>query len=246
MRMTTSIISLMLIVSHLAVAEGTPATRQYKALIEEYEQEGGARTFAKWFLELAERHPQDPAAADSLLWVVKNVRGRRDTSRALELLVNHHINSVRLGPACVNIARSRSVAAKKLLRAVLEQSPHGAARAQACYHLAGLLDVEASIIDHLKEQPEMAPRVLQYYGKEYTEHLSSLDPVQLAKQREQVYERMLASFPDVEIQDSTMGQIAERTLFAIRHLVVGRVAPDIEGEDIFGHKFKLATTRAKS
>lgn len=245
MRVITFTTLLLLIVSRLTAAEDTPAAKQYKALLEQYEQEGGTRTFAKRFLELAEEHPKDPAAADALLWVVKNVRGRRDTTRALEGLAKHHLSREKLGAACIEVARSRSVAAEKLLRAVLEQSPHKNVQAQACYHLAGLLDGEASILDQLKERPELAERVLQYYGKVYGEHLSSLDPVRLAKQRERTYERMLKSFPDVEIQGSTMGARAEKELFAIRHLSVGRLAPEIEGEDVLGNEFKLSDYRGK-
>ena len=247
MRATTSIIIIiiMLFVPQAAVAEATPAVKQYKALLDEFEQEGGARTFAKRFLNLAEEHQKDPAAVDALLWVVKNVRGRHETTRALDLLTKRHVNSEKVGPACANIARSRSVAAEKMLHAVLEQNPNRAARVQACFYLALLLDSEASVVDQLKQQPELTPRVFQYYGKEYGKHLSSLDSVQLAKQREEVYERMLKSFAEVEVQGSTMGKIAEQTLFAIRHLAVGRHAPEINGEDIFGREFKLSDYRGK-
>ena len=245
MRATTALISLMLIVPQAAAAQATPAAKQYKALLDEFDQEGGPRLFAKRFLNIAEDYQKDPAAVDALLWVVKNVRGRRETTRALDLLAKRHVNSEKVGPACANIARSRSVAAEKMLRAVLERSPKRAARVQACFYLALLLDSEARVVDQLKQQPELAPRVLQYYGKEYGKHLSSLDSVQLAKQREEVYERMLKSFAEVEVQGGTMGKIAEQTLFAIRHLAVGRHAPEIKGEDISGREFKLSDYRGK-
>jgi hypothetical protein len=54
---------------------------------------------------------------------------------------------------------------------------------------------------------------------------------------------MLASFADVPILDQTMGQYAEQALFQIRHLSVGKVAPEIEGEDIHGVAFKLSDYR---
>ena len=86
---------------------------------------------------------------------------------------------------------------------------------------------------------------MQYYGKDYGKHLASLDPEKLAMQREQVYVAMLKSFPDVAAQNTTLGEVARRALFGIRHLSVGRVAPEIEGEDIFGRKFKLSDYRGK-
>ncbi|MBI2481622.1 MAG: redoxin domain-containing protein [Planctomycetia bacterium] len=229
----------------LAEDSPSPAAKQFTALVDEYENEGGATIFAKRFLALAEDHPQDPAGAEAMLWVVENVRGRSETTKALELMQANHLDSERLGSACGNIARSRSLAAEKLLRALLEKSPHAEVKAQACYYLALLLDSEAVVIDQLRAEPDLAPRVLQYYGKDYGEHLASLNADELARQREQVYETMLNSFPDVTAQDTPLGKVAERALFGIRQLSVGRIAPEIEGEDIHGDKFKLSDFRGK-
>ena len=245
MRMTISLIALLLMVSQTIAAEDIPAAKQYQALLDEYEQEGGARIFAKRFLKLAQQHRQHPAGAAALLWVVKNVRGKPDTTRALDLLAKHHINSELLGPACETIAGSRSIAAEKLLRAASENNPHLQVRAQAYYYLAALLDLEASLVEQLRAQPELASRVLQYYGKEYGTHLSSLEPGSLAQQRELVYQRILESFPNVQMQDGRMGEIAEKMLFQIRHLSIGKVAPEISGEDIHGRNFKLGDYRGK-
>ncbi|MDA1051336.1 MAG: redoxin domain-containing protein [Planctomycetota bacterium] len=223
----------------------SPASKQFKVLVDQYEQEGGATVFAKRFLALAEEHPKDPAAADALLWIVENVRGRSETTKALELLTANHVDSEKLGSACGDIARSRSLAAEKLLRALLDKGPHDDVKAQACYYLALLLDSEAIVVDQLRAAPDLAPRVVQYYGKDYGKHLASLKPDELAKLREQAYETMLKSFPDVTAQDTTLGKVAERALFAIRHLSVGRVAPEIEGEDVFGKPMKLSDYRGK-
>lgn len=245
MRTSATLIVLMFIAAPSYCDEKAPVAKQYNALLEQFEQEGGTRVFAKQFLALAEQHPQDPAAVDALLWVVKRVRGKSDTTRALELLRKHHINSEKLETACEDIANSRSVAAEKLLRAALDTNPHQAVRAQACYYLAALLNRETDLVEQLRAEPDLAPRVLQYYGKEYGTHLSSHDLAVLNKRREQVYTRMRKSFPDVKIQDTTMGKIAEQELFAIRHLSVGRPAPEIVGEDIHGKQFKLSDYRGK-
>ena len=39
--------------------------------------------------------------------------------------------------------------------------------------------------------------------------------------------------------------MAKRELFELRNLVIGKAAPDIEGEDIDGKKFKLSDYRGK-
>lgn len=221
----------------------TSAAKAYRALVKEYDEEGGARLFAKRFIKLAEQHPRDPVATDALLWVVKNVRGRPDTTRALRLLASDHVESSKLAPMFKDIAGSRSLAAEGLLRAVLAKSSDKHNRGQAAYYLAALLDLEASLVQQLQAQPELAPSVRRYYGKEYGEHLLSRDLSELAKQRELVYERIQKSFSDVELQDTTLGTIADKMLFQIRHLSVGRVAPDIVGEDILGKDLKLSHFR---
>ena len=187
----------------------------------------------------------NPAAVDALLWIVENVRGRADTDSALKLLADKHTQSEKLAEGCFDIARSRSAKAEPLLRALLETSPHESVQAHACYYLAVLLEIEANIVEQLKAAPELAPRLLQYYGKQYGPHLASLDGAKLEAERELVYQRMIKSFAEVEIEDAKLGEVAKRRLFRIRHLSVGKVAPDIQGEDIAGEPLKLSDYRGK-
>jgi cytochrome c peroxidase len=228
-----------------AEQDGPSPADQYRKLIDEYDAGAEPRELAEKFLELADKHPKDPVAVDALVWVLTKLRNRPDATRALEILARDHLQSEKLAAACPQIARVPSLAAEKLLRAVLEKSPHDDARAQACLHLAYFLDQQATVLDQVQKQPELADRILQYYGKEYGQHLKSLTRDKLDKEREQVYERLLKSFADVPTRDSTMGEIATKSLFKIRHLSIGRVAPEIEGEDNFGERFKLSDYRGK-
>ena len=247
LRITTAILSLSLLVSAAAAVEdqSTAANKEFKSLVNEYEEAGGAGIFAKRFLKLAEKHRQDPVAMDALLWVISKVPNRPESTQALRQLAKHHLDSEQLAEACASIVRVRSTAAEDLLRVALEKSPHKTVRAQACLHLAALLEAQASVIDQLKQQPELAPRVLQYYGQEYGKYLATRDADKLSEQREQVYERMLETFPDVKVQDIALGDVAEKALFRIRHLSVGKLAPETKGEDIHGQEFKLSDYRGR-
>lgn len=228
----------------LADDAGTPAQR-FQRLVEEHEGGSEPRELAVKFFELAEQFPQDPVAVDALDWVLKKLRNRPEGARALDRLAANHLESARLAAAFPQVARAPSLAAEKLLQAALEKSPHHAVRAQACLHLAQLLDQQATVVQQLKKQPESADQVLGYYGQEYGRYLAALDPKQLDKSREQVYERMLKSFSDVTSRDSTLGELAEKQLFQIRHLSIGRIAPEIQGEDIFGKELRLSQYRGK-
>ena len=58
--------------------------------------------------------------------------------------------------------------------------------------------------------------------------------------------RATRDYGDVKLPDGeTVAEKAEPELFGIRHLSVGKVAPDIEGEDQDGVKFKLSDYRGK-
>ena len=245
MRFALIILATLLLVPRLAAGDESEAAKQYAMLLAEFETEGGVRPFAKRFLAFAEQHVGDPAAADALLWVVDNVRGRAETSQAIALLKTHHIGSPKMGAGSQMLASARTVGAETLLRAIIDHNDNKQIQAQACYGLAQLLDREADIIEQLRANPELAPRVLQYYGKEYGDHLASLKPATLAEQREALYEKMLASYADIELENQKLGNVATTALFALRHLAVGKVAPEIQGIDLNGVNFKLSDYRGK-
>ncbi len=221
------------------------AADQYQRLMDEYDDGAEAQELAPRFFDLANQHSDDAAAIDALVWILTKLRTRPEATRALEMLAKDHVEREEMAAASSRIARTPSLAAEPLLRTLLEKSPHDEVRVQACVHLALLLDQQASVVDQLQQAPELADRVLQYYGAEYGAYLKSLERDALSKKREQVYERMLKSFAEVSMPEGTLGEIAEKALFQIRHLSIGRVAPEIAGEDIFGKPFKLSDYRGK-
>jgi len=222
----------------------SPATA-YQKLLDEYEAGTKAIELGPKFLELAERHADDPVAVDALVWVVTKLRNRPEATRALQVLERDQLHNERFSAACRQVARSPALTSEKLLRTAMEKSRNEKVRGEACRQLAFLLDQEASVVEQLKKEPDDAARVLQYYGAEYGKHLKSLDRAQLDKKREQHFELMLKSFADVSTPDGTLGDVAKKALFRIRHLSIGRVAPEIAGEDIFGKTFKLSEHRGK-
>ena len=66
-----------------------------------------------------------------------------------------------------------------------------------------------------------------------------------AEQVEALFERAAGEFADVPFRRGTVGEAAELELYALRHLSVGQPAPDIEGPDQDGVRFKLSDYRGK-
>lgn len=68
----------------------------------------------------------------------------------------------------------------------------------------------------------------------------------LRQEAEKLFERAADKFADVKSGfRGTVGSIAKRELFDLRNLSVGKPAPDVEGEDQDGQKFKLSDYKGK-
>ena len=226
-------------------AKTNSPAEEYKVLLDEYEEVGGAKQFAARFLELAQKYPKDPVAVDALVWILTKRRSQPEAKRALELLGKHHLKSPALESACRSIARVPATEAETLLRRALGKSPHTAVRGQACYYLAYLLERQSSVVDQLTANPDLTERVLQYYGKEYGKHLMTLSHAKLNGKLEKVYAMIAKSYADVEVGAEKIGDFALAALFRIRKLSRGRMAAEITGEDIFDQEMKLSDYRGK-
>ena len=62
---------------------------------------------------------------------------------------------------------------------------------------------------------------------------------------EKLYQQVVDEYADVEMRQTSIAEQAEAALFEIRHLSIGKVAPDIEGADLDGVDFKLSDYRGK-
>ena len=62
---------------------------------------------------------------------------------------------------------------------------------------------------------------------------------------EKLFEKVVADFADVKGYRGTLGEAAQAQLYEIRNLSIGKVAPEIEGQDVDGKNFKLSEYRGK-
>ncbi len=66
-----------------------------------------------------------------------------------------------------------------------------------------------------------------------------------ATEAEKIFEKVIAQFGDLPHYRGTMAQAAQGELFELRNLNIGQAAPEIEGEDVDGKKFKLSDYRGQ-
>jgi hypothetical protein len=252
----------------------TPA-EQYKALLKEYQEASSGKVLsdeerlkfvgrvyklrnnlALKFVELAEKNPKDPIALDALLQAVWQVNGTpwpvelvgTDSAgpRALAILQRDHLPSDQLGPLCQRISFGFCKEYETFLRAALAGNPHRQVQGLACLGLAHFLSSRRQRLDLVQEQPELAREFEDLFGKEYLQDLLRQDRTRAAREVEALFEQAAEQYGDVKVPDGgTVGEKARAELFEVRHLRVGKEAPDIEGEDQDGKRFKLSDYRGK-
>lgn len=219
------------------------------------------KTLPSRFLELAEKNPKDAVALKALVETVSLVNGTafpaggKDSpgNRALMLLLRDHVRSDKLGPVCQHVLFGFHKSHETFLRAVLERNPHPEVQGLACLSLAQFLNDRLHRLDVLKDQdrPDMADHYHRVFGKDYLDELQRQDRATVAKEAETLFARAADKYGDVKIpvtyfgSGGTVGKKAKAELFQIRHLAVGKEAPDIEGEDQDGKRFKLSDYRGK-
>jgi RNA polymerase sigma factor (sigma-70 family) len=231
-----------------------------------------ARKVAGRFLELARSHPRDAVAFDALAWVAIWGFGSPESEDAAAILARDYAWDQRLWLVCEDIRRGPiSLPRASLLRAVLAHNPDRSTRGRACFDLAQLL-TEQSEFSRLLKTPGLKPWHAQFYPEERLARFRALDVKALNTEAQLLFQRVIDEFPDVvplkwwtvapqmvnldpatlyqtprqaEPESGTLGDRARPALAEIRDLSVGEVAPDIEGVDIDGHRFKLSDYRGK-
>lgn len=211
---------------------------------------------AKKFLELAEKYPNDPIALDALTqavwqvngtpWPVELVGEDPARARAFELIQRDHIRSDKLGPLCQRVSYGFCKEYETFLRAVAAENPHSTVQATARLSLAQFLNHRLQRLDLCKEQPEVANEFAGLFGKVYLAELQRQDRATALREIESIFEQVAAKYGDIKLPGGdTVAERAQADLFGIRNLSVGKNAPDIEGEDQDGNRFKLSDYRGK-
>jgi hypothetical protein len=223
--------------------------------------------FSLRFLELVEKHPRDPVTIEAAVQVVRVVnavdsltqvswelstavfprRSKEDPGgRLVSLLLREHARSDKLGLVCERMTYGIRKGFETFLREVLKTSPHRDIRGLACLALAESLNSRFQKLDLVEDRPELAERYEDLFGKDYYEELRERDRTGARKEVEAFFEKAADTYGDVKLPyGGTVGERAKSQLFEIHHLAIGKEAPDIEGEDQHGTRFKLSDYRGK-
>jgi len=223
--------------------------------------------FPQKFLDLADGSPADPVALKALRQAIQAVisvdslaqqswemnRGEFPTgsqgdsaSRIVKLLLRDHIKSDKLGPICDRMRWGARKEFEEFLRAALETNPHRNVQGMACLALAQLLHNHLNMVELAKDRPELITRYDFIFGKGYFQAIRGTGRSTLAKRIETQYERA-TEFDDVTNTpfSGTVAEKARTELYDMRHLSLGKLAPDIKGQDQDGQQFALSDYRGR-
>lgn len=221
-----------------AAAQALPDTpegqRKYQEVWKAFDDGQAARFLQA--VDLARVDPKSDAALAALEWVLTIPRAvyLPAGKPALDLAREHHAKNPKVGkiaawvgyypphPVQGTEAAETATAAWAFLEAVAETNPDKTARAQA----------------------EMAFALRAHGAFARAEYTRSDERDALAAEAERLYEKLTTEYGDaprlIREGKGTVGEFAGRELFELRHLRVGKPAPELVGDDLDGKPVKLS------
>jgi peroxiredoxin len=227
-------------------------------------------TFAPRLVAFAEANPEAPEAVDALLQIVRLQRTGRVSDklffplsgRCLNILINRHLEDEKVIRECFTQVSYGAPGMETYFRALLVRSRDRELLGRSCMALVrcherrlqlfsrGMFDSPGEIADLAAASAYMRSRL----DPEFVRYVRTADEAVLSEESEALLERVVNEFADIPLaprwaetkaEGRTLGEDARVKLEALRSLPVGKVAPEIEGEDIDGRPMKLSDHRGK-
>jgi peroxiredoxin len=227
-------------------AAKTPEERQKLALA----QQVFFKKLVGRFVALAESSPRSEAAIDSLIWVAQNspqgLEGE-PRSAALRKLSTDSIESEKLGRLCTQFVRALDPDSEKFLRLTLAKSPHTGVQARACVSLALNLKHRARVLQAVEADRELARQYEAVWGKAVMATLRERKVDETLAECEKFLARVREKYG--EVAHPTFGNLGRLEAILTRcvkaPVTVGKLAPQIQGQDLQGKPLKLSDYRGK-
>ena len=221
------------------------AGKQFQELEKQFEANRQPRKFVQPFLDFAHTHADSQEAIDALTWVLKYYQRGPEADQALQLLTRQHAGNEQLVPVFQRIGHNPSLAVGQFFRAVLKENKDPQVLGNACMRQTEYLLRQLDLKQEIESAPQKRERYEQFLGKANVDQLRSLEIETVLIEAESLCVRIESNFSEVRTFQGILGDLAERKLFTIRHLSIGRPAANIEGEDVFGKKLQLADFKGK-
>ena len=217
------------------------------------------RATARQAFAYAAAHPDAPDSLDAIVWTVHGLANgyypqyAGEITEAYRLLLARGLDSDKVAPVAYYAAgvANQAPEARRFLEAAAERSQSRLVRAAATLGLARDAEATARSARRIFD-PIAGPELVERWSRtspDFLDMLRTADPAEFDRRAEAGYERVIAEFADVRMpspyRQDTFAEIGTGELYALRHLAIGRVAPEIEGEDVRGGTIKLSAHRGQ-
>ncbi len=192
-------------------------------------------------------HAAEKLSAEPLAWWLERNPDDTEAPAVAELLIKYHIVHPRTYEAAAGRMFALNPWAEKVYLAILQADVPKERKADATFTLArwlahtseGLLDQARFAANDPEYKPHqlVAPRLAE---------LKNRNPADLEAEAVRRFKEVVASYPEVkDRRGMLLAERAKTSLFEIANLRVGKVAPDIDADDLDGKRFKLSEHRGK-
>jgi len=200
--------------------------------------------------EWLDAHPGDKEVAPALRMVVRRAAAgpSNHSERALKRLVRDFPDDPQASEIIPRVANYvHWPISETYLKTVLERNSRVENQAAACFWLGDYHAYKARHVRKLKSDADYRKVMEESRGVESVRNLiASTDPQKSEDEAIRYFEMTAERFGDSKYDgDMTFAEETGGRIYAIRHLIVGKVAPDINGKDFEGKPFSLYEHRGK-
>ncbi len=199
----------------------TKDPKEKEKLMEEIGQASSNRLWP-----IIQKYPDDRMSFMQLLGCVSS--GHKEA--AVFLFDRFDMKDTAIGDSCLSLGIQNAMRMDRLCEVVMNRTKNPGNRARACLGLAYWLGKEGAKLNE-EGQPQAAK-----------DHLD---------RAEQRFQQAIKEHGDVKLDlgpiqgTQTIKALAERSLFELRHLAIGKPAPDLAGQDLDGKPLALKDYRGK-
>lgn len=177
-----------------------------------------SESFTLKYIKAAKVDPKSDSGFNCLTWVLQRNRSGKLFEESLDLLAKHQVANNKITQITSGLVYSTSAKATELLKAVVKNHPDKTVKGQTSIILAGQLKRIAEIQGNLK----------------------------LYAEAQKVFEEAANKYGNIRTPRGTVAKASEVALKDMRGpRALGKIAPEIEAEDLDSENFKLSDYRGK-
>ena len=204
-------------------------------------------------LRLVDADPRNPEALEALLWLTRRGIGP-ESSRAWQMLTRDYSTDPRIIPAFRDTRRAvvANILGEDLLRRVLAATTDREVKGQALFALANVVNFRAECLLFHADNPQDS--LISKMPAEDRAVFERRPVADLQQEAARLFEQVAAGYADLkDFRQRKLGDLARGELHEMHHLGIEEVppgvarqpAPEIEGDDADGRRFKLSDYRGQ-